>query len=57
MQVWNYQNGNCLHELDAVDDAEVTGVASFHENTIISVGWSRKIVTYDDSDTDVRLVL
>ena len=52
-QVWNFQNGNCLHELEAVGEAEVTGVSSFRENTVIAVGWSRKIVLYDDSDADV----
>jgi len=53
VKVWNFQNGNCLHELEAVGEAEVTGVSSFRENTVIAVGWSRKIVLYDDSDADL----
>jgi len=53
IKVWNFQNRNLLHKLESVGDAEVTGVASFQDNTIIAVGWNRKIVLYDDSDQDV----
>jgi len=40
-----------------VCEAEVTGVLAFQDRTILAVGWSRLISTYDDSDPDVsRLV-
>lgn len=53
-QIWNFQNGNCLHELEAVDEAEVTAVIAFQDRTILAVGWSRLISMYDDADPDVR---
>ncbi|XP_076809582.1 cilia- and flagella-associated protein 337-like isoform X1 [Clavelina lepadiformis] len=56
IKVWNFQNGNCLHELEAVEEAEVTGILSFQERNILSVGWSRKIAIYDDSDPDATNV-
>lgn len=53
-QVWNFQNGHNLHKLEPADDSEVTGVLSLIDNEfILSVGWSRKITKYDDSEGDV----
>lgn len=55
-QVWNFQNGHNLHKLESVSEAEVTGIFPCADRKIIiSVGWSRKIVEYDDSDPDVSL--
>nr|XP_026689544.1 WD repeat-containing protein on Y chromosome isoform X2 [Ciona intestinalis] len=52
IKVWSFQNGNCLHELEPLEEAEVTGVLSFQDRTILAVGWNRRIVIYDDSDPD-----
>lgn len=55
-QVWNFQNGHNLHKLESVSEAEVTGIFPCADRKIIiSVGWSRKIAEYDDSDPDVSL--
>ena len=60
-QVWNFQNGHNLHKLEAVAEAEVTGIMPLTDKKVIlSVGWSRQITVYDDSDPDVctaKLVL
>jgi len=54
--VWNFQNGHNLHKLEAVQEAEVTGIIPLTEKQVIlSVGWSRKIVQYNDSDPDVSI--
>nr|XP_022317228.1 WD repeat-containing protein on Y chromosome-like isoform X7 [Crassostrea virginica] len=53
IKVWNFQNGHNLHKLESVSEAEVTGIYPCAERKIIiSVGWSRKIAEYDDSDPD-----
>ena len=53
-QVWNIQNGHNLQKLEPVAEAEVTGVVPLlDKKMIISVGWSRKITIYDDSNPDV----
>ena len=56
MQVWNVQNGHNLHKLEAVEDAEVTSVIPLPDRKILlAVGWSRKIMMYDDAHPDVSL--
>nr|XP_006814770.1 PREDICTED: WD repeat-containing protein 49-like [Saccoglossus kowalevskii] len=53
IKVWNFQNGHNIHQCEAVAEAEVTGIVSFREKrSMLSVGWSRKIVVYDDTDGD-----
>ncbi|XP_069124684.1 cilia- and flagella-associated protein 337-like isoform X2 [Argopecten irradians] len=53
IKVWNFQNGHNLHKLEAVGEAEVTGIVPvMDKNIILAVGWSRKIIVYDDSDAD-----
>lgn len=40
--------------MEAIDDSEVTGVLSLIDKQyILTVGWSRKITKYDDSEGDV----
>ena len=54
LQVWNIQNGHNLHELEAVDESEVTGILPLPDKKLtLVVGWSRHIAQYDDSDPDV----
>lgn len=54
MQVWNFQNGHNLHKLEAVAEAEVTGIMPLLDKKIIlAVGWSRQVTLYEDSDPDV----
>ncbi|XP_077980125.1 cilia- and flagella-associated protein 337-like [Glandiceps talaboti] len=53
IKVWNFQNGHNIHQCEAVSEAEVTGIVSFRDkHLILSVGWSRQITLYDDSDSD-----
>ncbi|XP_013420475.1 WD repeat-containing protein on Y chromosome isoform X3 [Lingula anatina] len=53
IKVWNFQNGHNLHKLEAVAEAEVTGIVPFSDKRIIlAVGWSRLITLYDDSHAD-----
>ncbi|XP_071952599.1 cilia- and flagella-associated protein 337-like [Antedon mediterranea] len=57
IKVWNFQNGHNIHQLDVVDDVEITGLVSFGDKKgILSVGWNRLIVKYDDSDSDINFV-
>ena len=57
LQVWNIQNGHNLHQLQAVEEAEVTGIVPMlDKKLILSVGWSRKITQYDDNDPDVSAI-
>ncbi|XP_078735185.1 cilia- and flagella-associated protein 337-like [Lampetra fluviatilis] len=53
VKVWNVQNGHNLLRLQAVGAAEVTGVACLREHKLLTVGWNRKILLYDDSKPDV----
>jgi hypothetical protein len=58
IQVWNIQNGHNLQQLEAVSEAEVTGIVPLVDKKVImSVGWSRKISQYEDNDHDVRKLL
>lgn len=53
IKVWNVQNGHNLHQLEAVDDSEITGIIPLADKkAIFAVGWSRKIVEYDDTEPD-----
>ncbi|XP_052783274.1 WD repeat-containing protein on Y chromosome-like isoform X3 [Mya arenaria] len=53
IKVWNFQNGHNLHKLEAVAEAEVTGIMPLLDKKIIlSVGWSRQITLYEDTDPD-----
>lgn len=48
-QVWNANNGHLMNKLAALEEAEVTGITSFHaKSKILTVGWHRKIITYHD---------
>uniref|UniRef100_A0A1I8GGL5 Calmodulin n=1 Tax=Macrostomum lignano TaxID=282301 RepID=A0A1I8GGL5_9PLAT len=53
MKVWNFQTGQVLHELEKTADAEITGmVAAPMQQRILTVGWSREVVCYRDSNPD-----
>lgn len=45
-KVWNIQNGHNVHQLEVVDEAEVTGLVVLRSRTLLAVGWNRKIVLY-----------
>ncbi|CAF3733415.1 unnamed protein product [Rotaria sordida] len=47
IKIWNSANGQNIHILPSVQDAEITGIL-FFDKGIITVGWSRKIVKYPD---------
>ena len=52
-QIWNSANGQNLHVLPSVEDAEITGIL-FSDKGVITVGWSRKIVKYPDIISEVE---
>ncbi|XP_077316835.1 cilia- and flagella-associated protein 337-like isoform X3 [Lithobates pipiens] len=52
IKIWNIQNGHNLHRLQPVEEVEVTGVLALREHTVLSVGWNRKIVTYNVTKTE-----
>ncbi|XP_040187600.1 WD repeat-containing protein on Y chromosome-like isoform X2 [Rana temporaria] len=57
IKIWNIQNGHNLHRLQPVGEGEeVTRVLSLRENTVLSVGWNRKIVTYNVANTEKMYV-
>ncbi|XP_070846027.1 cilia- and flagella-associated protein 337 [Chaetodon trifascialis] len=47
IKVWNLLNGLNLHKLEPVTDSEVAGLACLHDNQLLAVGWSQRIVQYD----------
>jgi hypothetical protein len=53
VKIWNSANGQNLHVLPSVEDAEITGIV-FADKGIITVGWSRKIVKYPDIISEVN---
>ncbi len=53
LKIWNSANGQNLHILPNVEDAEVTGIL-FSDKGLIAVGWSRKIIKYPDIISEVR---
>jgi len=45
-----------VHQLEPVDEKEVTGVIALDDKRqILAVGWSRKIVQYNDIQPDVSI--
>ena len=53
IKIWNSANGQNLHVLPSVEDAEITGIL-FSDKGVITVGWSRKIVKYPDIISEVN---
>nr|XP_046232345.1 WD repeat-containing protein 49 isoform X2 [Scatophagus argus] len=47
IKVWNLLNGLNLHKLEPATDSEVTGLTCLHDNQLLAVGWSQRIVQYD----------
>ncbi|KAM9336618.1 cilia- and flagella-associated protein 337 [Symphorus nematophorus] len=47
IKVWNLLNGLNLHKLEPVTNSEVTGLTCLHDNQLLAVGWSQRIVQYD----------
>uniref|UniRef100_W5K604 Si:dkey-202c14.3 n=1 Tax=Astyanax mexicanus TaxID=7994 RepID=W5K604_ASTMX len=54
IKVWSLQNGRPLHKLEAVSDAEVTGVICLHDDQLLAVGWSRLVARYSIGGSHVR---
>jgi hypothetical protein len=55
-KIWNSTNGQNIHVLPSVEDAEVTGIL-FSDKGVITIGWSRKIVKYPDIISEVNIHL
>ncbi|XP_058476457.1 WD repeat-containing protein on Y chromosome [Solea solea] len=47
IKVWNLLNGLNLHKLEPVTNSEVTRLTCLHDNKLLAVGWSQRIVQYD----------
>ncbi|XP_075760105.1 cilia- and flagella-associated protein 337-like isoform X2 [Pelodiscus sinensis] len=47
IKVWNIQTGHNLHQLEIVEETEVTGLVALQDQTLLAVGWNQKIVLYD----------
>ncbi|KAG6936914.1 WD repeat-containing protein on Y chromosome-like [Chelydra serpentina] len=47
IKVWLIQTGHNLHQLEVVEEAEVTGLVALRDRTLLAVGWNQKIVLYD----------
>eukprot|EP00057_Strongylocentrotus_purpuratus_P002746 XP_003725163.1 PREDICTED: WD repeat-containing protein on Y chromosome [Strongylocentrotus purpuratus] len=57
IKVWSFQNGHSIHECESVGDDEITGLISVGKKKgFLSVGWSRKIVQYQDGDCDTSFL-
>jgi hypothetical protein len=49
--------GQKIQEFTPIDNTEITGLlVDDRKRTMISVGWSKKIVTYIDIDYDVNII-
>ncbi|MFT7804220.1 WD repeat-containing protein on Y chromosome-like [Arapaima gigas] len=48
--VWNIVNGQNVHKLEPVAEAEVTGVVCLPDNKLLAVGWSQRIAQYNITD-------
>lgn len=55
--MWNLLNGLNLHKLEPVTDSEVTGLTCLHDNQLLAVGRSQRIVQYDIAAAKVTLTL
>ncbi|TPX43218.1 hypothetical protein SeMB42_g04804 [Synchytrium endobioticum] len=55
IRMYNFNNGQCLHELIKGDDSEVTGLVYIElkdAKYIIATGWSRRVAVFlDDSES------
>ncbi|XP_022598764.1 WD repeat-containing protein on Y chromosome-like isoform X2 [Seriola dumerili] len=47
VKVWNLLNGLNLHKLEPVTNSEVTRLTCLHDNKLLAVGWSQRIIQYD----------
>ncbi|XP_074870744.1 cilia- and flagella-associated protein 337-like [Carettochelys insculpta] len=56
IKVWDMQTGHNLHQLEVVEETEVTGLIALQNQTLLAVGWNRKIVLYDFCDPGVLYV-
>ena len=53
IKAWNTANGQLIHNFQPIDESEITGlIVNDKKRQIISVGWSKKIITYCDSAFD-----
>lgn len=43
-----------MQKLEPLIDSEVTGLACLHDNKLLAVGWSQKMVQYDLSAAEVK---
>lgn len=53
-QVWSLLSGLNLHKLEPLTHSAVTGLTCLHDNKVLAVGWSHRIVQYDLSAAKVK---
>ncbi|KAL0019122.1 hypothetical protein WJX79_001934 [Trebouxia sp. C0005] len=60
VKIWNFSSGECLKELQAISNQEITGIiclsTMLKRQYIVTVGWERCLVFYEDAKSDKRPV-
>ncbi|XP_034646268.1 WD repeat-containing protein on Y chromosome-like isoform X2 [Trachemys scripta elegans] len=56
IKVWHIQTGHNLHQLEVVEEAEVTGLVALQDQSLLTVGWNQKIVLYDFCEPEALYV-
>ncbi|XP_065419759.1 WD repeat-containing protein on Y chromosome-like isoform X4 [Chrysemys picta bellii] len=56
IKVWHIQTGHNLHQLEVVEEAEVTGLVALRDQSLLTVGWNQKIVLYDFCEPEALYV-
>lgn len=53
--MWNVFSGLNLHKLEPLTDSGVTGLTCLHDDKLLAVGRSQRIVQYDLSAAKVKI--
>ncbi len=57
IKAWNCANGQLIQLFEPVDESEITGlIVDDKKRQLISVGWSKKIITYTKIFDDVKKI-
>ncbi|KAI8804253.1 WD40-repeat-containing domain protein, partial [Cladochytrium replicatum] len=58
IRMWNFNNGQCLHEMIKGDDTEVSGICYIDlkgSQFVVASGWNRRITMFQDSLESFKL--
>lgn len=57
VKIWSTQTAHQMHSLNRISDQEITGVVHLPTTrAFLTVGWSRRLTTYDDASVDTAQV-